>query len=100
MLITWMATTPTTVPTIRLFQLAGKAQTPQRKMSIPEIEEIVTTNTVPIPPEKRLPNMTVLSVGPIFGEALRRNLIEFGFLRRERGGGRYWVAPEEEKDTA
>lgn len=31
---------------------------------------------------------------------LRRNLIEFGFLRRERGGGRYWVTPEEEKDTA
>lgn len=30
---------------------------------------------------------------------LRRNLIEFGFLRRERGGGRYWVTPEEEKGT-
>lgn len=30
---------------------------------------------------------------------LRRNLIEFGFLRRERGGGRYWVTPEDEKGT-
>lgn len=47
----------------------------ERLERIPEIEEIVTTNTVPIPPEKRLPNMTILSVGAIFGEALRRNLI-------------------------
>ncbi|MBC7237826.1 MAG: hypothetical protein H5T69_18440 [Chloroflexi bacterium] len=26
--------------------------------------EIICTNTQPIPPEKRLPNMTVLSLGP------------------------------------
>lgn len=24
--------------------------------------------------------------------ALRRDLIDFGFLRRERGGGKYWKA--------
>ncbi len=47
----------------------------ERLSGIPEIEEIVTTNTVPIPPEKRLPNMTVLSVASIFAEALRRNLL-------------------------
>lgn len=47
----------------------------ERLAAIPEIEEIVTTNTVPIPPEKRLPNMTVLSVASIFAEALRRNLL-------------------------
>jgi ribose-phosphate pyrophosphokinase len=46
----------------------------QRLASIAEIDEIVTTNTVPIPIEKRLPNMTVLSVAPIFGEAIRRNV--------------------------
>jgi ribose-phosphate pyrophosphokinase len=46
-----------------------------RLRAIPEIDEIVTTNTVPIPPEKRLPNMTVLSVAPIFGEAIRRNVM-------------------------
>lgn len=40
-----------------------------------DIEEIVTTNTVPIPPEKRLPNMTILSAAPIFGEAIRRNVM-------------------------
>jgi len=47
----------------------------ERIRSIPEVDEIVTTNTVPIPPEKRLPNMTILSVAPIFGEAIRRNLM-------------------------
>jgi len=47
----------------------------ERIQSIPEVDEIVTTNTVPIPPEKRLPNMTILSVAPIFGEAIRRNLM-------------------------
>lgn len=47
----------------------------ERLRDIPELEEIVTTNTVPIPPEKRLPNMTVLSVGRIFGEAIRCNYV-------------------------
>lgn len=28
--------------------------------------------------------------------SLRRGLIEFGFLRRERGGGQYWVTPDDE----
>ncbi len=27
---------------------------------------------------------------------LRRELVEFGFLRRERGGGKYWLTPEDE----
>ncbi len=36
------------------------------------IKEIVTTNTVPIPPEKRLPNMTILSVAPLLGEVILR----------------------------
>lgn len=37
-----------------------------------DLDEIVTTNTVPIAPEKRLPNMTVLSIGPIMAEAIHR----------------------------
>lgn len=41
--------------------------------AIPEITEIVTTNTVPIPPEKRIPKLTIISVGPIFAEAIWRN---------------------------
>ncbi len=36
------------------------------------IKEIVTTNTIPIPPDKRLPNMTILSIGPLLGEVIRR----------------------------
>ena len=36
------------------------------------IKEIVTTNTVLIPPEKRLPNMTILSVAPLLGEVILR----------------------------
>jgi ribose-phosphate pyrophosphokinase len=38
----------------------------------PDIAEIVTTDTVPVPAEKRLPNMTVLSVAPLLAEAIRR----------------------------
>ena len=41
---------------------------------IPQIQEIVTTDTVPIPQQKRLPTMTVLSVAPVIGEAIVRNL--------------------------
>jgi ribose-phosphate pyrophosphokinase len=36
------------------------------------IEELVVTDTVPIPPEKRLPNLTILSLAPLIGEAIRR----------------------------
>ncbi len=37
-----------------------------------DIEEIVTTDTVPIAPAKRLPNMKILSVAPLLAEAIRR----------------------------
>ncbi|MHB0859167.1 MAG: ribose-phosphate diphosphokinase [Anaerolineae bacterium] len=47
----------------------------ERLSQVPELDEIVTTNTVPIPAHKRMPNMTVLSVASIFGEALRRNIL-------------------------
>lgn len=35
-------------------------------------KEIVLTNTIPIPDVKKLNNMTVLSVAPLLGEAIRR----------------------------
>ncbi|MFQ5854885.1 MAG: ribose-phosphate diphosphokinase [Anaerolineae bacterium] len=35
-------------------------------------KEIVVTNTIDIPQEKRLPNLTILSVGPLLGEVIRR----------------------------
>jgi hypothetical protein len=40
--------------------------------SQPDIAEIVTTDTVPVPPEKRLGNMKILSVAPLLAEAIRR----------------------------
>ena len=36
------------------------------------INELVVTDTIPLPPEKRLPKITVLSVAPLLGEAIRR----------------------------
>ncbi|HZU69253.1 MAG TPA: ribose-phosphate pyrophosphokinase [Ktedonobacteraceae bacterium] len=44
----------------------------QKLREQPDIVEIVTTNTVPIPPEKRLPNMTILSIAPLMAETIRR----------------------------
>jgi ribose-phosphate pyrophosphokinase len=38
----------------------------------PEIVEIVTTDTVPIPAEKRLPNMKILSIAPLLADTIRR----------------------------
>jgi len=37
-----------------------------------DIAEIVTTDTVPLAPEKRLPNMTILSIAPLLAETIRR----------------------------
>ena len=44
----------------------------ERLRAQPDIDEIVTTNTVPIAPEKRLPNMRILSVAPLLAETIRR----------------------------
>ncbi len=37
-----------------------------------DLKEIICTNTLPLPEEKRLPNMTVLSVAPLLGEVILR----------------------------
>lgn len=37
-----------------------------------EIREVVVTNTIPLPPERRLPKVTVLSAAPLLAEAIRR----------------------------
>ena len=44
----------------------------ERLKQEPDIAEIVATNTVPLPTEKRLPNMVTLSVAPLFAEAVHR----------------------------
>jgi ribose-phosphate pyrophosphokinase len=48
------------------------AQAIDRLRAEPGIDEIVTTNTVPLPAEKQLPNMKVLSVAPLLAETIRR----------------------------
>ncbi|MGH2544109.1 MAG: ribose-phosphate diphosphokinase, partial [Ardenticatenaceae bacterium] len=40
------------------------------------LTELIVTNSVPIPKERRFPKMTVLSVAPLLGEVIRR--IHFG----------------------
>jgi ribose-phosphate pyrophosphokinase len=47
----------------------------ERLNAVDEIEEIVTTNTVPVPDDKKPARLTTLSVGDIFGEVIRRNVI-------------------------
>jgi ribose-phosphate pyrophosphokinase len=66
----------------------------ERLSAVPELVEVVITNTVPLEPEKRaferLPNLTVLSVAPIFAEAMRCNTLGrsvgelFAFWREEK----------------
>jgi ribose-phosphate pyrophosphokinase len=47
----------------------------QRLVNVPEITEIVTTDTVYISLEKHHSKLHILSVAPIFGEAIRRNYL-------------------------
>lgn len=44
----------------------------ERFRSQPEIVEIVTTDTVPLSQEKRIPNLHVLSIAPLLAETIRR----------------------------
>ena len=44
----------------------------ERLKQEPDIAEIVTTNTVPLPPENQLPNIVTRSVAPLFAEAVHR----------------------------
>jgi ribose-phosphate pyrophosphokinase len=49
--------------------LAGKAV---ERLSRPEIAELIVTDTIPLPPAKRLPKTTVLSTAALFAEAIQR----------------------------
>lgn len=48
---------------------AGQAH---QRLERPEISEVIVTNTIPLPPEKTLPKITVLSAAPLLAEAIRR----------------------------
>jgi ribose-phosphate pyrophosphokinase len=43
-----------------------------RRITSSDLEELIITNSIPLPPEKRLPNVHVLSVAPLLAEAMRR----------------------------
>jgi ribose-phosphate pyrophosphokinase len=47
----------------------------EKLAALPQITEIVATDTVYIPPEKRHPKLHILSVAPIFADAIRRNYL-------------------------
>ncbi|GAB4457262.1 MAG: ribose-phosphate pyrophosphokinase [Anaerolineales bacterium] len=46
----------------------------ERLAEIPQIAEIITTDTVYIPPERRHPKLKILSVAPVFASAIYNNL--------------------------
>jgi ribose-phosphate pyrophosphokinase len=46
----------------------------ERLTGVPQITEIITTDTVHIPPEKMHPKLTVLSVAPVFADAIHHNI--------------------------
>jgi ribose-phosphate pyrophosphokinase len=48
----------------------------ERLAAVPQITEIVTTDTVHIPAATAHPKLGVLSVAPVFGEAIRRNYLQ------------------------
>jgi ribose-phosphate pyrophosphokinase len=45
----------------------------ERVFSIPQVKEVITTDTVPFPTEKTRPGLTVLSVAPVIGDAIWKN---------------------------
>ncbi len=48
----------------------------KKLVEIPQIVKVVTTDTVPIPEEKRHPKLKILSVADVFGEAIRYNYLK------------------------
>ncbi|MEP0804647.1 MAG: ribose-phosphate pyrophosphokinase [Chloroflexota bacterium] len=46
----------------------------ERLAEVPQITEIITTDTVYIPPERRHPKLKILSVAPVFASAIYNNL--------------------------
>lgn len=44
------------------------------RLSNAGITEVVTTDTIPLPPEKQFPELKILSTAPLLAEAIRRNV--------------------------
>jgi ribose-phosphate pyrophosphokinase len=43
-----------------------------QRIATSQVKEVVVTDTVPIPPDKRIDKITVLPIAPLLGEAIRR----------------------------
>jgi ribose-phosphate pyrophosphokinase len=46
----------------------------EKLANVPQIRQIITTDTVYIPPERRHPKLKILSVASVFADAIRHNL--------------------------
>lgn len=55
------------------------------RLTAAPLEEVVLTNTLPIPPEKRFDNLTVLSIAPLIARAIRE-VFEDGSVTSLFGG--------------
>ncbi len=44
----------------------------RQRLGREEIREVIVSNTIPVPPEKVLPKLTILSAAPLLAEAIRR----------------------------
>jgi ribose-phosphate pyrophosphokinase len=42
------------------------------RLALSPIRELVVSNTIPVPPEKRLDKITILSIAPLLGETIQR----------------------------
>jgi ribose-phosphate pyrophosphokinase len=54
------------------FTHAGMAGKGYDRLYEADFKEIITTDTLPLPPDRHLPNMTILSVAPMLGEVIMR----------------------------
>jgi ribose-phosphate pyrophosphokinase len=43
-----------------------------QRIAASEVKEVVATDTVPIPPQKKIDKITILPIAPLLGEAIRR----------------------------
>ena len=43
-----------------------------QRIAASPVKEVVVTDTIPIPPDKRIPKITVLPIAPLLGEAIQR----------------------------
>lgn len=83
--------------TLRDYTLNGKlTQLPTKeKKWLVILRWIATKFEVGVLYTEKQVNAIITPIHPDYA-IIRRNLVEYGFMRRERGGGSYWLTPEDE----